>query len=172
MKLALIVSVVGPDRPGLVQDLSAVVTEAGGNWEGSRLMQLAGQFAGMVHVVIPQASLPQLEASLSGLEERGLRVSVIHAGDESADMAETGKKIQLEVVGQDRSGIVAAISESLASLGVNVIELATDCKPAAWSGETHFFTEATVSLPPELEEDDLRKQIESIADDLMVEFPN
>ncbi|MEM1441522.1 MAG: ACT domain-containing protein [Verrucomicrobiota bacterium] len=171
MKLSLIVSVVGPDRPGLVQELSAVVTEAGGNWEGSRLMQLAGQFAGMVQVVLPKDNLTELETKLSSLQEKGLTVSVIHASDETSGSEEAGKTIQLEVVGQDRSGIVAAISESLANLGVNVIELATDCKPAAWSGETHFFTEATVLLPPSLDEEDLRKQIESIADDLMVEFP-
>lgn len=171
MKLSLIVSVVGPDRPGLVQELSSVVTAAGGNWEGSRLTQLAGQFAGMVHVVLPKSQLPELEDQLSALQEKGLNVSVIHAGDEEAAMEESGKTIQLEVVGQDRSGIVAAISESLAELGVNVVELATDCKQAAWSGETHFFTEATVSLPPSLDEEDLRRQIESIADDLMVEFP-
>jgi glycine cleavage system regulatory protein len=172
MNTSLIISVIGPDRPGLIQQLSSVVTGSGGNWEGSRLMQLAGQFAGMVQVVIPEGNLPQLQADLAGLEEKGLTVSVIHSGELPTEASPGGKLISLEVVGQDRSGIVASISETLASLGVNVIELATDCKSAAWSGETHFFTEATISLPPSVDEETLRQKIESIADDLMVEFPD
>lgn len=170
MNVSLIVSVIGPDRPGLVQQLSSVVTDAGGNWEGSRLMQLGGHFAGMVQVVISEAKLDALKDSLSALEEKGLTVSVIHSGGLPVDSSESGKAITIEVVGQDRSGIVASISEALATLGVNVIELATDCRAAAWSGETHFFTTATVSLPADLEPEALRAKIESIADDLMVEF--
>ena len=171
MDTSLIISVIGPDRPGLIQQLSSVVTAAGGNWEGSRLMQLAGQFAGMVQVVLPDSHLAALESELSKLEEKGLTVSVIHAGEEPGGGEKTGKLLTLEVVGQDRAGIVASISETLASLGVNVIELATDCKPAAWSGETHFFTEATISLPESVSEETLREKIEAISDDLMVEFP-
>lgn len=172
MNLSLIVSVVGSDRPGLVRELSSVVTDAGGNWEGSRLVKLSGQFAGMVQVVLPKANLPDLESKLSSLKEKGLQVTVLHSDDIPAPESETGKVISLEVVGQDRSGIVAAISEAIAKLGANVLELATDCKAAAWSGETHFFTHATVSLPTSLSEEDLQQQIESIADDLMVEFPD
>lgn len=172
MNVSLIISVIGPDRPGLIQQLSSVVTEAGGNWEGSRLMQLAGQFAGMVQVVIPQEKLAALERELPGLEQKGLTVSVIHTGDRAATASTEEKLLSMEVVGQDRPGIVAAISDTLAKLGVNVIELATDCKAAAWSGETHFFTEATVSLPASVDEESLRRGIEAIADDLMVEFPD
>ncbi|MDF1659724.1 MAG: hypothetical protein P1U58_19065 [Verrucomicrobiales bacterium] len=171
MNTSLIISVIGPDRPGLVQHLSSAVTASGGNWEGSRLMQLAGQFAGMVQVVIPESQLAALQSELSKLEERGLTVSVIHSGEELRGDETTGKLLTLEVVGQDRSGIVASISETLAGLGVNVTELATDCKPAAWSGETHFFTEATISLPASVSEEELREKIEAISDDLMVEFP-
>ncbi len=170
MNVSLIVSVIGPDRPGLVQQLSSVVTDAGGNWEGSRLTKLDGHFAGMVQVVIPEGKRDELKSALSALEEKGLTVSVIHSGKSGVTPSEAGKTVTIEVVGQDRSGIVASISESLATLGVNVIELATDCRAAAWSGETHFFTTATVSLPLKLEPEALLRQIESISDDLMVEL--
>lgn len=171
MNASLIVSVIGPDRPGLVQELSSVVTDAGGNWEGSRLTQLGGHFAGMVQVVIPDSELAALQDSLKELESKGLTVSVIQSGAHASDSGDSGKPVTIEVVGQDRAGIVASISASLASLGVNVVELTTDCRPAAWSGETHFFTTATVSLPEGLELDELRQHLEAIADDLMVEFP-
>ncbi|MEM9018588.1 MAG: ACT domain-containing protein [Verrucomicrobiota bacterium] len=170
MNKALIVSVIGPDRPGLVEQLSQVVTAMGGNWEGSRLVQLGGQFAGMVRVVIDEEKEEQLHRDLDGLKVSGLTISVIHAGDSGEAGEASGEPYELEVVGQDRSGIVAAIAKELASDQVNVIELATDCRPAPWSGETHFHTTAKIAIPSGLEVDTLRQRIESIAGDLMVEI--
>lgn len=123
MQTSLIVSVVGSDRPGLVEKLSEVVTRAGGNWEGSRMMRLAGQFTGMVQVVIDEAKLPQLEADMASLEASGLRVAVMHSADSSVSPESEETALRIEVVGQDRPGIVAAISKSLAETNVNVIEL-------------------------------------------------
>lgn len=170
MKRSLIVSVIGPDRPGLVERLSHVVTAAGGNWEGSRLLQLAGQFAGMVQVVTEEADLPRLEDSLAALEAEGLHVSVVHSGGDPAATGEEGRPLTLEVVGQDRSGIVAAISETLAADGINVLELATDCRDAPWSGERLFHTTARLAAPESTDLDALRDRVESLAGDLMVEI--
>lgn len=170
MKSALIVSVVGPDQPGLVERLSRVVTEAGGNWEGSRLIQLGGQFAGMVRVVIPEDQVASLSEKLSRLSENGLAVTVVHSSSDAGSADSSGSIFLLEVVGQDRSGIVAAISEVLAKQEVNVIELATDCREAPWSGERLFHTTATIQAPEGVDLDALRNSVEEIAGDLMVEM--
>ena len=53
----------------------------------------------------------------------------------------------LEIVGQDRPGIVREISHALASFGINVEELQTECASAAMSGETLFKARARLSLP-------------------------
>ena len=169
MQVSLIVSVIGTARPGIVEQLSSAVTEAGGNWEGSRLVRLGGQFAGMVQVVLPESQLPALESQLSSLEAAGLKVTSVHSGDQTAD-ASDGTAVNLEVVGQDRSGIVSTISKVLAEQGVNVIELATDCKNAPMSGERLFHTTAKLGLPASVDLADLRDSIEEIATDLMVEL--
>ncbi len=169
MQVSLIVSVIGPDRPGLVEQLSAAVTEAGGNWEGSRLVRLGGQFAGMVQVVLPEGQLNALESQLASLEEAGLKVTSVHSGEQTADTAD-GTAVNLEVVGQDRSGIVSTISKVLAETGVNVIELATDCRDAPMSGERLFHTTAKLGLPSSVDLADLKDRIEEIATDLMVEL--
>jgi glycine cleavage system regulatory protein len=170
MQTSLLVSIVGPDRPGLVEQLSRVVTDAGGNWEGSRLIQLGGQFAGIVQVIAPEGSIATLSENLEQLSDAGLTVSVIHSGESSTSDAPRGQVETLEVVGQDRSGIVAAISETMAKENVNVIELATDCLEAPWSGERLFHTTATVALPEGLSIEYLIRKIEEIAGDLMVEL--
>ncbi|MEM9283212.1 MAG: ACT domain-containing protein [Verrucomicrobiota bacterium] len=169
MQVSLIVSVVGPDRPGLVDQIATVVQKAGGNWEGSRLVRLAGQFAGMIQVVIHESLLPQLEEGLRRLESVGLRVASLHS-DKASATAEENTTHQLEVVGQDQSGIVSTISHALAEEGVNVIELATDVVDAPMTGERLFQTSARLHLPATIEATKLRARIEEIASDLMVEL--
>jgi len=169
MQTTVIVSVIGPDRPGLVDRLSAAVVVASGNWEGSRMLRLGGQFAGMVQVVLAEEALPALEEALSSLEKEGLQ-SRLHRVAGGAESEAKGEVYELEVVGQDRQGIVKAIAGALARLGVNVLELATDCGEAPWSGERIFKTVAKLHCPEGLGIDALREAVEAIAHDLMVEL--
>ncbi len=168
MQTTLIVSVIGPDRTGLIEQLASVIAAASGNWEGSRMIRLAGQFSGMVQVVIAEEAVPAFHEALAVLESAGLQTRVHRATDEDTT-AESGRALALEVVGQDRQGIVSAISGTLARLGINVIELATDCSEAPWSGERLFKTNAKLIVPAGLDSDTLRDEIEAIAPDLMVE---
>ncbi len=169
MQVSLIISIVGPDRPGLVEQLSSVINSTAGNWEGSRMIQLAGQFAGIVQVVILEKDVADLEQKLAGLEKAGLKVTVVNAGEVATTDKSEGLTFVLEVVGQDRPGIVAAISKTLAEAGANVVELATDCSEAPWSGERLFKTHAAVVAPEGTHPEELRDRIEAIAIDLMVE---
>jgi len=168
MQTTLIVSVIGPDRPGLIEQLASVIAAASGNWEGSRMIRLAGQFSGMVQVVIAEEAVPAFHEALAVLESAGLQTRVHRTGDDDTAV-ESGQALALEVVGQDRQGIVSSICGTLARLGVNVIELATDCSQAPWSGERLFKTNAKLIVPAGLDSDTLRDEIEAIAPDLMVE---
>ena len=169
MQTSVIVSVIGPDRPGLIGRLSSVIVQAGGNWEGSRMLRLAGQFAGIVQVVVNDSALPELEAALSELEEGGLQSRLHRAGNPAEEIV-SGRLYDLEVVGQDRQGIVSEVAGALTRLGVNVLELATDCGEAPWSGERLFKTHARLHAPDSLDPGALREAVEEIAHDLMVEL--
>src|SRR5271167_2589058 len=105
---SLILTVIGPDRPGLVRALSSAVAARGGSWLESRMARLAGQFAGIVLVEAPKALLADLRA----LESQGLRI-VVQSGVEGA-VAATDPRLALEVVGNDRPGIVRDIARILA----------------------------------------------------------
>ena len=166
----VIVSLIGPDRKGLVENLASVIRSASGNWEGSRMIRLAGQFSGMVQVALPSESTDELESALSKLEEIGLKTSVVRANEATDLLTENTRTILLEVVGSDRQGIVSEISKTLASQGASIVELATDCTDAPMSGERLFKTHARIEIPQEANVDALRELIESISDDLMVEM--
>src|SRR5580765_710505 len=129
-------TIIGQDRPGLVDSVAARVTEHGGNWLESRMSRLGGHFAGILRVEVPTEREAELLAALKGLETRGLTV-VAHT-DRQAQSEPTGRLSVVEIVGQDRPGIVREISRALADYGVNVEELHTECGSAAMSGETMF----------------------------------
>ncbi|MCB1237260.1 MAG: ACT domain-containing protein [Verrucomicrobiae bacterium] len=168
MQKNLVLTVIGPDRPGLVESLSRLVGEHGGNWTQSRMAHLAGQFAGILQIALPAEAVPGLRAALEASGE--LRVLIAEdEGDSVARETGRGLALKLDLVGQDRPGIVREISRILTAHGVNVEKLSTGCESAPWSGETLFRARATLQAPPDADIDALRTAIEAIAQDLMVD---
>jgi glycine cleavage system regulatory protein len=169
MRSQLVLTLIGRDRPGLVEALSAQVAKHGGNWEESRMAHLAGKFAGILRVSVPANAASALAQALAGLEREGLRI-VVESSEPPADAKTAGRRIRLELVGDDRAGIVRDISRALATRGVNVDELHTRCEDAPMGGGQLFRAEALLRAPAEVAIDDLRAQLEGLADDLMVEL--
>lgn len=161
-------TIIGADRPGLVESVAALVAGHGGNWLESRMSRLGGQFAGILRVEVPAEQESSLTSVLRGLEERGLTV-VVHS-DLSAPAAASTRQSLLEIVGQDRPGIVRQISSALAAQGVNVEEIETECASAAMSGETLFKARARLGIPESCDVAQLRQALEKIAADLIVEI--
>jgi glycine cleavage system regulatory protein len=168
MQRLLVMTVIGQDRPGLVESVAGLVAEHGGNWLESRMSRLGGHFAGILRVEVPSENEPPLVAALTKLASRGLTV-VVHP-DQPKPPASSTRQSVLEIVGQDRPGIVREISHALASFGVNVEELQTECASAAMSGETLFKARARLSLPEACNAAEIRQKLERIAADLIVEI--
>src|SRR5688572_12622682 len=99
-KTSLVLTVLGQDRPGLVEAISRVVAEHGANWVESRMAHLAGHFAGILRVEIDAAGAETLAASLRSLSESGLEL-VIHPDATAAAEPEDRPLVHLEVIGQD-----------------------------------------------------------------------
>jgi len=73
---SLVVTVIGKDRPGLVESVSAAVEAHGGSWVESRMSHLAGHFAGILRVSVPPANVDALIEALEALRSDGLRVAI------------------------------------------------------------------------------------------------
>lgn len=169
MQHTLVMTIIGPDRPGLVERVAALVAAHGGNWLESRMAHLGGQFAGILRVAIPPGQQAGLEAALRQLEEAGLHV-VVQAEAATPASTAAGRLMRLELVGHDRPGIVRDISRALASHGVNVEELETGCESAPMSGEILFRAQAQICVPAECDLAALRGTLEKIASDLIVDL--
>lgn len=168
MATSLVLTLIGNDRPGLVEDLARAVSEHGGSWESSRMARLGGCFAGILQVQVPDERAAELFKVLHGLEGRGLRVVV--EDSTGNPRGEESRALRLELVGQDRPGIIRQISATLAASGVNVVELSSQTRPAPMSGETLFSASALLHQPLSESSAALRDDIEKLAEDLMVEI--
>lgn len=164
---SLVVTVIGQDRPGLVESIAKLVADHGANWLESRMAHLAGQFAGILRVEIDEDRAPALTDALKQLTQSGLE-SIVHADPTAAAPAESPTVI-LDLVGQDRPGIVREITRVLTTAGVNVEELSTERTSAANTGQMIFLARARLRLPPGASEDSLRDALEAVAGDLMVD---
>jgi glycine cleavage system regulatory protein len=160
-------TVLGRDRTGLVESIARLVSEHGGNWLESRMCRLGGEFAGIVRVSVPEARQAALIQALRALQAQGLSVAV--RPDAATAKAAPGRMTTLELVGHDRPGIVRQITRVLAAQGVNVEELATELVSAPMSGELLFKARAALRLPDTCELGQLRRDLERIASDLMVD---
>src|SRR5260370_39528469 len=104
MNVSLVIRVVGPDRSGIVSLLSDRGQALGANWAEGRMASLAGQFAGIVHLQVPAENAERLILSLQELESQDLRIVIVRV--DGAPIDAERRLLKLEVVGQDRRGIV------------------------------------------------------------------
>ena len=167
MKTSLILTLVGPDRPGLVSAVSACAGAHGANWMESRLTRLAGQFAGVVRLEVDAAVADALERGLSGLVAEGLKRAVVRA---AAGAAAQARLARLELVGHDRPGIVRDISAVLARHGLSIDALETACESASMSGEPLFRARAELAVPAGIGLAAVRNDLEALANELMVDL--
>jgi glycine cleavage system regulatory protein len=173
MLATLVMTVIGADRPGLVQMVAARVADHGGNWLESRMCRLGGQFAGILRVEVDVTRRDELVNALRTLEVDGLRV-IIHAegaagtGDRASGAK--GALARIALVGTDRPGILRSVSGVFAAHGVNVEELESERVNAPMDGGVLFQARATLFVPATVKLSAVRADLEKIAADLMVDL--
>lgn len=163
-----VMTIIGSDRPGLVEKVAQTVVQHGGNWLESRMCRLGGEFAGLLRVSVPAKATAAFEADLRQLQTDGLSLTLRQ--DQPAEEAAVRSFTQMEIIGHDRPGIVREISKALAQHGVNVEELETSRESAPMSGEMLFKANAKLRVPAQLGMGALRQELERIAADLVIDI--
>jgi len=163
----LIITFIARDRPGVVEHLSAVVAENGGNWLESRMAHLAETFAGVANVTVPAAGADALKRALEALAEDGFQIMVHDA--EAPPASAPSPAIAFAIVGPDHPGIVHELTRTIAGLGASVEEMETRIESAPMGGGTLFHAETRVRLPDGLGEDEFREALEHSAEAIVVD---
>jgi len=165
---SLVVSIVGADRQGIVSSLAERAQRFGANWAASRMTRLAGEFAGMVHLEVPRANANALATSLRDLASSGLQVVV--ARSDGANVASTLRVVELELVGEDRLGIVSNLTKLLAGRGISIESIHTDIVRSGVSGKQTFKVEAHLLVPSSVSVEALQQEVGSLAREMMLDI--
>jgi len=168
MTAPLVLTFIGRDRPGLVNAIAKRIADAGGTWLESRLVHLAGEFAGVVLVAASEDRFETLAATLAGLETAGLRVTI--SPSVTAAAAPSERLIALAIVGSERPGIVRDVTQALTRLGVNIEEFSSGVEGEPFTGAEMFRANLSIRLPEGLAVDELRKTLEKLAAEIMVDL--
>jgi methionyl-tRNA formyltransferase len=166
--MSLVVSIVGADRHGIVRAIAERAERFGANWAASRMTRLASEFAGTVHFEVPQENADALAAALRGLESSGLQIII--ARSDAGRTPDTFRSVELELVGEDRLGIVSRLTKMLADRRVSIENIHTEVIRSGMSGKQTFRIDAHLLVPAGLSVDALRQELGSLASEMMVDI--
>ena len=162
----LVITAVGPDRPGLIGKLTAPLYEAGANVADSRMVNLRGQFAIILLAEVPDPQSDALPARLRGIAD-GLGLTLTFTGKTDEPRAATvGVPFRVRTFAMDQPGLVHRITDLLQRHGVNVEELTTRSQPRAQTGAPLFSMELSITVPPGVSIRSVRGELERLCDEL------
>ena len=146
MKRLLVISALGEDRPGIVDDLTQLILDAGCNIEDSRATVLGGEFAVMLLVSGQWNEVAKLETALPKSAE-SLGMQIFCRRTDSRDDQTERLPYMVEVVALDHPGIVHNLAHFFADRRINIEDLVTQTYPAAHTGSPMFAVTLTVGIP-------------------------
>src|SRR6266508_5891073 len=158
---ALVLTVIGDDRVGLVEALAETVSTHGGNWEHSQMAELAGKFAGIVVVTVPADRATDLTGALRALD--GLLEISTHPGTDAAADQRSWRLLRLDLIGNDHPGIVHDVSAVLGRHGLSIETITTDARDAPMAGGMIFEAHVVARVPPSSDPAALRADLEDLA---------
>lgn len=170
----LIITAVGPDRPGLVGELTGYLLNEGGNIADSRMINLGGRFALILSVALGEAAAERVRGNVAGAGAAiGLSVQVAPEPRTDAGQAAAGGAVKtvgvpyrLKAYAMDQPGIVHRITHLLHTHGVNIEELSTKLEPGSYSGTPLFNLQARLTVPTGLAIRTLRQDLDALCDSL------
>ncbi|MDP6415109.1 MAG: ACT domain-containing protein [Gammaproteobacteria bacterium] len=158
----LAITIIGPDRAGLIRDLSKIVTEAAGNIQESRMIALGSEFAVLMLVSGNWHSVAKIREKLDMLQDRGEVTLTIR--DSSPRTGVTAAPYVIDVVSLDHEGIVLGLSNFFAARDLEIAELNTRQYNAPHTGAKMFSIQMTVNIPADLQLSTLREEFMEFCD--------
>ncbi len=174
MNSRLICSFIGDDKHGLIELLAKAISDCNGSWSESSMVRLSGQFAGLVKVAIDESNIESLRLACEDLANQGLAIHIIPVHETANSAAnndeQSASQLQLNIIGNDRPGIVYEVSQALAAAKINVIKMKTHLSSAPMSGDSLFNSTMLLTNEYDHDLDALEKQLDKISERLSIEI--
>jgi len=156
MDKLLAVTAIGPDRAGLVRDLSGIVTDAAGNIQESRMMALGSEFAVLMVIAGNWAALSRIREKLTDLEDAANLTITVRDSTPRTDP--DSAPYHIDIVTLDHEGIVLSVSEFYASRDLEIAEMNTRRYNAPHTGAAMFGVQMTVNIPAHIHVANIREE--------------
>jgi glycine cleavage system transcriptional repressor len=163
MQTNFVLTLTGPDRIGIVDEVTGLLLAIGGNVETSRMARLGGEFAVIMLVSMREDRFSDLDAELKRLTVRGYKATTTVAQRNDTESRLGWLAYRIEVEGADHEGIIHGVAHYLSEQGISIESVDSDSSPAPTSGVPLFAMTAQVVVPPGLSEQDWRGGLEDIA---------
>ena len=165
MTTKLVISALGEDRPGIVDELSNIIYTHGLNIEDSRMTVLGGEFAILLLVSGEPSSIDGLNSQLDDIEQ-ALRMRLLIKVTAETRTLDNTVPYSVEVASLDHPGIVRQLSGFFSSRDINIVNLQTERYAAAHTGSPMFALHMTVGIPAETNIAQLRDTFMEFCDEL------
>jgi len=163
MEKLLAITAIGPDRAGLIRDLSQAVSGSGGSIRESRMIALGSEFAVLMLVAGNWHSVNKIRDRLTQLQrDTGLTVTV---RDTEPRSLEPSAPYNVDVVALDQEGIVLRLSSFFANRSLEIGEMNTRRYNAPHTGAAMFSVQMTVNLPASVHVATLREEFLDFCDE-------
>ncbi|MFZ5819831.1 MAG: glycine cleavage system protein R [Chloroflexota bacterium] len=170
MDKRFVLTLTGADRIGIVEHVTELLLECGGDVHASRMARLGGEFAMLLLVSVPEVEADRLPKTVERLQGEDFKVSVTETEWGVAARRKDWLPYRIEVRGANHEGIIHKIAERLAQMGINIESIETNVTPAPMSGAPLFTMDAIVVVPPDLPKHKWQDDLEEAADAVNVEL--
>ena len=169
-KTYFVVTIIGPDRRGLVAKITEEIVTHNANIEESHMARLGGEFAVIMLLSVADGNTQTLLDGLDKLDGDQVKVFVKETDLSRVNVFEGFVSYQISVVGADHEGIVHHVAEYLAKQQIQVDEMETHVTMAPVSGAPLFSMQAEIQAPPDISLAELRDKLEDLGDQLGVDI--
>jgi glycine cleavage system transcriptional repressor len=170
MQKNFVLTVTGPDRIGVVERVTGLLVNEGGNVETSRMARLGGEFAILMLVSMPEDRIAALDADLRALGAEGYKVTTTATDRTHAGVRPDWRPYRIEVEGADDEGIIHEVARYLSEREINIESVDSETTPAPVTGSPLFAMTAHVVAPPTLAGQGWEAGLEEIADRMNLEI--
>ncbi|MBP7736766.1 MAG: ACT domain-containing protein [Spirochaetes bacterium] len=167
----IVLTAVGSDRPGLVDEISSFLAARKINIEDSRMAVLGGEFAVVLLASGAKDMVEKLGGQLAALEKNtGLSVQV------KSTVAPQERKItpsmphRLVATSMDHPGIVHEITRILHKRNINIESMETRVTNAPLSGAPIFNMRCVINIPVEEKASSIRRELEKLGDRMDIDI--
>jgi glycine cleavage system transcriptional repressor len=165
-----VLTAIGEDRPGLVEEVSEFVFARGGSIEDSRMANMQGQFTIMMVVGGNEQAIERIASEIETLSrEAGLHAQLTPAARPAAPAT---PRLAYRLTGRalDQSGLVHQVANLLRSLDVNIESMETELEAAPVTGAPIFAMELVIAVPQETPVQKLRDELAAMCDSLNIDW--